>query len=53
VSAASHSHTTSSTVAGPEPPPHEDAMALYPVASQSPSTPAKAAGDGIRARKRG
>ena len=46
----SQSSTTSSTVAGPEPPFHDAAMALKPVPSQSPSTPAKDDGPGTRAK---
>ena len=34
----------------PEPPPHDEAIALNPVASQSPSTPAYDDGPGTRAK---
>ena len=49
----SQSSTTSSTVAGPDPPGHEAAIALNPVPSHSPSTPANDDGPGMRAKYRG
>ena len=42
--------TTSSSVAVPDPPPHDDAIACMPVASQSPSTAAYDDGPGTRAK---
>ena len=49
-SSRSQSSTTSSTVAGPEPPFHEAAIALKPVPIHSPSTPVNDDGPGTRAK---
>ena len=49
-SSRNQSSVTSSTVAGPEPPPHDAAIALNPVPSQSASTAGYDEGPGTRAK---